>query len=508
MIAAGVAAQYGPDVPAVGIDVDVADGADLPAAGQLGPAVDEAIRIRQLRANRRRHKCHGRQCPDKTRCGPWPVARGLCCSDHSDASHRSPCGKSITFLVLQHAVHGMAAAASGAWDDGLMWPGAPVVLVMGLILAQSTQTRDCRQDPASSTPAPTPPPSTGTPPVDGFTTQDGVRIRVEVAATNLEVPWSMAFTPDGRLFVTERPGRVRILNFDSRTSELALTLDDTFGQGEAGALGLALDPDFGVSRLVYLYYTARAGGGAVNRLVRYREAGGRLGERVVLLDDVPASTIHDGGRIRFGPDGLLYVSTGDAATQSLSQSLGSLAGKILRLNRDGTSPRDNPFGSPVYTYGHRNPQGFDWHPATGQLWASEHGSTGNDEINTLRPGANYGWPIIQGAATMPGMEAPLAFFNPAVAPSGASFYRGRAVPQFENNLFVATLRGTHLLRLQLDGAGARIVAQERLLEERYGRIRDVVLGPDGLLYLCTNNRDGRGNPEPADDRILRLVPAS
>jgi glucose/arabinose dehydrogenase len=339
-----------------------------------------------------------------------------------------------------------------------------------------------------------------------FTTQDGARIRVEVVATNLEVPWSMAFAPDGRLFVTERPGRVRILNLAAGTSELALTLDDTFAQGEAGAMGVALDPNFGVSRLVYVYYTARSGGSAVNRLVRYREVGSRLAERVVLLDDVPANTIHDGGRIRFGPDGLLYISTGDASTQSLSQSLGSLAGKILRLNPDGTSPRGNPFGSPVYTYGHRNPQGFDWHPTSGQLWASEHGSTGNDEINLIRQGANYGWPTIQGAATMPSMETPLAFFNPAIAPSGSSFYRGRVVPQFENNLFVGTLRGLHLLRLQLDGSGSRIVAQERLLDQRYGRIRDVVMGPDGLLYFCTNNRDGRGTPETADDRIARLAP--
>ena len=389
-----------------------------------------------------------------------------------------------------------------------MWPGASTALIAGLILAQSAQTQDCRRIPATSAPSPTPPPSTGAPPTDTFTTQDGVRLRVEVAAANLEVPWSMAFAPDGRLFVTERPGRVRILNFEAGTMELALTIDDTFAQGEAGTLGLALDPDFPTSRLVYVYHTARAGGSAVNRLVRYREVAGRLGERVVLVDNVPANTIHDGGRIRFGPDGLLYISTGDASTQSVSQDLGSLGGKVLRLNRDGTTPRDNPFGSPVYTYGHRNPQGFDWHPATGQLWASEHGATGNDEINVLRRGANYGWPIIQGAATMPGMEAPMTFFNPAIAPSGASFYRGRAVPQFENNLFVATLRGTHLLRLQLDAAGTRIVAQERLLEERYGRLREVVSGPDGWLYLSTNNRDGRGNPESADDRILRLVPAS
>ena len=261
-----------------------------------------------------------------------------------------------------------------------------------------------------------------------ITTEDGARVQVQVVVTNLEVPWSLAFAPDGRLFVTERPGRVRIINIAGGTSELALTLDDMFAQGEAGVLGLALDPAFASSRFVYVYYTARAGNGAVNRVVRYREVGGRLGERVVLLDGIPADTIHDGGRIRFGPDGLLYVSTGDASSMPLAQSLGSLAGKILRLNRDGTSPAANPFGSPVYSYGHRNPQGFDWHPGTGELWASEHGPTGNDEINVIRAGANYGWPVIQANQMMAGMLAPVAFFATAIAPSGASFARGRAVP--------------------------------------------------------------------------------
>ena len=317
-----------------------------------------------------------------------------------------------------------------------------------------------------------------------ITTQDGARVQVQVVVTNLDVPWSMAFAPDGRLFVTERPGRVRIVNIAAGTSELALTLDDTFAQGEAGALGLALDPDFAASRSVYVYYTARAGSGAVNRVARYREVGSRLGERVVLLDGIPANTIHDGGRIRFGPDGLLYISTGDASSMPLAQSLGSPAGKILRLNRDGTTPGGNPFGSPVYSYGHRNPQGFDWHPASGELWASEHGATGNDEINVIRAGANYGWPTIQAGATMAGMVTPITFFSDAIAPSGASFARGRAVPQFENDLFVATLRGLHLLRLRIDpAASGRIVGQERLLDQRYGRIRDVISGPDGFVYL-------------------------
>jgi aldose sugar dehydrogenase len=381
------------------------------------------------------------------------------------------------------------------------------VVALGLILAQST-TQDCRQTPRSEAPAPTPANPNPAQPSEIITTQDGARVQVQVVVTNLEIPWSMAFAPDGRLFVTERPGRVRIVNMAGGTSDLAVSLDDTFAQGEAGTLGLVLDPDFASSRFVFVYYTARSGNGAVNRVVRYREAGGRLGERAVLLDGIPADTIHDGGRIRFGPDGLLYVSTGDASTQSLSQSLGSLAGKILRINKDGTTPFSNPLGSPVFSYGHRNPQGFDWHPATGELWASEHGSTGNDEINVIRAGANYGWPTIQASQTMPGMLTPVTFFNPAIAPSGASFFRGRAIPQFENNLFVATLRGVHLLRLRLDpSASGRIAAQERLLDQRFGRIRDVVAGPDGFLYFSTNNRDGRGSPGTSDDLIARIVPA-
>jgi len=377
--------------------------------------------------------------------------------------------------------------------------------VIALVLAvQTVDTRACSpQTPTTPTPEAPAPPTGGR-----FTTADGVRFIAETVVTNLEIPWSMAFSPDGRLFVTERPGRVRIIDTATRGSELALTLDDAFTQGEAGLLGLALDPEFAQSRLVYLYYSARLpGAGAVNRVVRYREAGSRLAERVVLLDNIPAANIHDGGRIRFGPDGLLYITAGDAANASRSQDLGSTAGKILRINRDGTTPRDNPFGSPLYSYGHRNPQGIDWHPTTGDLWASEHGNNGNDEINAIDAGVNYGWPQIEGSASLPGMRVPVTFYNPAIAPSGASFYRGDRFPRFSGNLFVGALRGTHLLRLVLDsGPPRRIVAQERLLDGAFGRIRDVVTGPDGYLYLCTNNRDGRGSPVATDDRIVRLVP--
>ena len=382
---------------------------------------------------------------------------------------------------------------------------AGVCLVAATFLAmQVAAPRGCGSDSPTTPPSTSPPPST-----DVFTTRDGVRFRVETVVSSLEIPWSMAFAPDGRLFVTERPGRVRILNLTTSSSELALTVDDVFAQGEAGLLGLALDPNFAQERFVYLYYTAALGSSAVNRIVRYREVNGRLTERVLLLDNIPAAQIHDGGRLRFGPDGLLYATAGDAATENLAQDVASLAGKILRLNRDGTTPRENRFSSPIYSYGHRNPQGVDWHPPTGTLWATEHGASGNDEINRIESGANYGWPRIEGSQTMPGMEIPVAFFNPTIAPSGASFYRGQRFPLFANNLFVGTLRGTHLLRVTIDSSTpGRITSQERLLDGLFGRIRDVVSGPDGYLYLCTNNRDGRGTPAANDDRILRIVPAT
>jgi len=381
-----------------------------------------------------------------------------------------------------------------------MWHAVSAGALALVLATQAVETRACPDENNPSTP---PPPTT-----EVLTTRDGVRFRVETVLTGLEVPWAMAFAPDGRLFITERPGRVRIVTLGNATPETALTLDGVYTQSEAGLLGLALDPDFSQNHFAYLYYSATVPSGGVNRIVRYREVNSRLAERVVLLDNIPASPVHDGGRLKFGPDGLLYASAGDASNPSLAQDVASLGGKILRLNRDGTTPRDNRFSSPVFTYGHRNPQGFDWHPATGDMWASEHGNSGNDEINAIQSGANFGWPRIEGGATMPGMETPATFFNPAIAPSGASFYRGQRFPLFANNLFVATLRGTHLLRLTVDTSTRRVTSQERLLDGAFGRIRDVMAGPDGYLYLCTNNRDGRGSPASSDDRILRLVPAS
>ena len=351
---------------------------------------------------------------------------------------------------------------------------------------------------------PTTPP--GGLPVATFTAADGTRFGVQTLATGLQIPWSLAFAPDGRLFIAERPGRVRVFQNGALRADPALTLADVFTDGESGILGMTVHPDFATNGLVYLTYTANGPRGPIARLMRFRELDSRFAEGVVLLDDVPAAGIHNGSRVRFGPDRRLYVTFGDVAVPSTAQDVASLNGKVLRLNEDGTSASGNPFTSPVYSYGHRNPQGIDWHPVTGDLWATEHGQTNNDEINVIERGRNYGWPIIEADQTRPDMVTPVTFYVPAVAPSGASFYRGTQIPAFRNQLFVATLRGMALLRITVDGR--RITAQERLIENRYGRLRDVVSGPDGYLYVCTSNRDGRTTPVADDDRVLRIVPVN
>jgi glucose/arabinose dehydrogenase len=377
------------------------------------------------------------------------------------------------------------------------WP--QVATLIAILFAAGAA---CDESDPSPTPTPTPPAG------ELFTADDGTRFRVEVVAQNLEIPWALAFAPDGRLFFTERPGRVRVYQNGQVLAAPALTLDDVAAVGEGGLLGLAVHPDFAANHFVYLAYVARLASGArETRVVRYREVGNTLGERAVLLDRIGAADIHDGARVKFGPDGKLYVSMGDTAQPSTAQDLGVLTGKILRLNDDGSVPTDNPFpGSPIYSYGHRNPQGLDWHPANGELWGSEHGQTGNDEINHLRPGRNYGWPVIEADQTRAGMETPILFFTPSIAPSGAAFYRGTASAGFRQNLFVAALGGTLLLRVRFEPADPdRVLATERLLVGRYGRLRDVASGPDGAIYVCTSNRDGRITPIGSDDRILRIV---
>jgi glucose/arabinose dehydrogenase len=272
--------------------------------------------------------------------------------------------------------------------------------------------------------------------------------------------------------------------------------------------------------LVYVYYTYRLGGSLRNRVVRYRDQDGKGVEEKVIVDDIPGAGVHDGGRIRFGPDGKLYIGTGDSTNGMLAQNLQSLAGKVLRVNCDGSVPSDNPFpNSPVYSYGHRNVQGLDWHPLNRRLYETEHGPTGengrfaNDEVNLIEPGSNYGWPSVICIANDPRYVDPV-FCTGNIetwAPSGCSFYNpaksksDNLIQGWEYNFFVATLRGEHLHRFLLNSRTGAIEADEKLLQGTYGRLRDIVQGPDGL-YILTSNRDGRGSPAPNDDRILKLAP--
>ena len=331
--------------------------------------------------------------------------------------------------------------------------------------------------------------------------------RVEVIATGLEAPWALAFAPDGRIFLTERPGHLRVIQGGRLRREPAAILPAT-SQGESGLMGLALDPDFSRNRFLYVCYTYSAPGGLRNRVARLVERDGGIRQDRILLDNIPGAWIHDGGRVKFGPDGKLYVTAGDAADPPIAQDLRSLGGKILRLNPDGSIPPDNPFpGSPVWSLGHRNPQGLAWHHATGQLFATEHGTSVHDEVNIIHPGKNYGWPTVIGPARDPRFVDPILTFTPNIAPSGAVF-AGPRYPDWQGNLFFATLRGRHLHRVILASPDfIRVLSHERLFDGVFGRLRDIVEAPDGSLYLLTNNRDGRGNPTPDDDRVLRIVPS-
>jgi aldose sugar dehydrogenase len=333
------------------------------------------------------------------------------------------------------------------------------------------------------------------------------RPRVEVVAGNLVAPWALDFAPDGRLFVTERPGRIRVVVNGQLLPAPVATLP-VAATGEAGLMGLALDPDFQSNGHLYVMYTyGTAGGGLANRISRLTVQGNQAAGEVVLLEGIPGATIHDGGRLKFGPDGKLWATTGDAAQPPLSQNMNSLAGKILRLNPDGSVPADNPFpGSPVYSLGHRNPQGLAFQPGTGQLFSTEHGPVGEDEVNVITAGGNYGWPTVAGVGGDPRFIDPIVAYTPSVAPAGATFYSGDRLFAWNGNLFFATLAGQHLHRLELGGPdGRQVVGSERLYQGQYGRLRDVVQGPDGYLYFTTSNRDGRGDPAAQDDRILRIV---
>ena len=324
-------------------------------------------------------------------------------------------------------------------------------------------------------------------------------VKVEIVADNLKIPWELVFAPDGRIFFTERDGNLWVI--ENESMELVATFPASH-TSEGGLLGLALDPEFEKNNFLYLYQTYFDFELHHNKVVRYTVSNNQLTDEQILIDKIPGAVWHDGGRIKFGPDEKIYITTGDSTNANLSQKIDSLAGKILRINADGTIPSDNPFeSSPVFSYGHRNPQGIDWNE-NGILVSSEHGPSGekgyaHDEINVIEPGKNYGWPVIVGDSNN------LEYTNPILhsgdvtwAPSGLLYYDSDKIPEWKGMFLVAALRGQHVMVMDLDLENNRVNSVEKIFQDEYGRLRDLVQSPDGDVFVLTSNGD--------NDKILRV----
>ncbi|HYF13374.1 MAG TPA: PQQ-dependent sugar dehydrogenase [Candidatus Paceibacterota bacterium] len=322
---------------------------------------------------------------------------------------------------------------------------------------------------------------------------------ISIIAEGLEIPWDIAFV-DGGYLVTQRTGSVVAIDKDGNKREIQI--QGVKRTGEGGLLGIVLHPDFETNRLLYLYMTAPGRTNETeNRVVRFKYENGTLTDDGVIINNIPGAIYHDGGRMEFGPDGMLYVTTGDATRDVIAQNKNSLGGKILRLEDDGKIPADNPFGTAVWSYGHRNPQGLAW-DSQGQLWETEHGRSGvrsgMDEINLIEKGANYGWPDIEGDETKAGMETPALHSGPddTWAPASAAI--------IGNRLFFGGLLGEALYEVTISGNSVTNLKEH--FKGEYGRIRTVRVGPDGMLYITTSNRDGRGSPNTGDDKVIRVNP--
>lgn len=331
--------------------------------------------------------------------------------------------------------------------------------------------------------------------------QNNILREPEVLVEGLTVPWDFAFlTGDQGILITERPGNLVLFKVDGTKTNI--TIPRAKPRGEGGLLGLKLHPNFAQNHFLYLYMSTSAGlTGTKNAVFRYTFENNELKNEKLIIGDIPGALYHDGGRLEFGPDGYLYITTGDAQNENIAQDKNSLGGKILRLYDDGRIPTDNPFGSAVWSLGHRNPQGLAWDSA-GRLWETEHGrsgiTSGLDEINLIEKGGNYGWPTIEGDEEKAGMQNPVQHSGPDTtwAPASALFYDG--------SIFFGGLRGETLYEAVLDGT--QVARIETHFKNRFGRIRTVRLGPDGLLYFTTSNRDGRGSPQAGDDKIVRVDP--
>ena len=326
---------------------------------------------------------------------------------------------------------------------------------------------------------------------------------IRAVAQNLEIPWAIYVAEDGRIFFTEKHGRIKVIYANGTLAREPVANIRAEDIGEAGLLGLALHPNFTQNHLMYVYHTYINEERLYNKVLMLTERNNKIVDSKIILDGIPASDLNNGGRIKFGPDGMLYVSTGDSESPEFAQDAKSLAGKILRVNHDGTIPNDNPFSdSPIYSYGHRNIQGLAWHPVTEKLYATEHGPSGNDEINIIEPGSNYGWPLEvcnnSLSSTTMRFETPLFCFNPSIAPTGLTIPISERLG-YQNDIIFATFRGTHLHQIDLETR-----MQDNILVG-YGRLSDVIEAPDGSLYILTTNKNAVGIGNANDDQILQLI---
>ena len=345
----------------------------------------------------------------------------------------------------------------------------------------------------------------------------GRGLRVQPVVTNLDTVWGMIWSPDGEMWITERPGRVSRIDIrtNRRTDVGRIPVHE---QGESGLMGMAIHPDFPRQPWLYFAYSFPSQSGIGNRLVRTRYENGNLGPSETLVDNIGGRQIHNGSRLVIGPDRMLYMTMGDAGQMSTAQDKSSLNGKVLRLTLEGKPAPGNPFNNEVWSWGHRNPQGLAFDPGTGALFSTEHGPDSDDEINIIEKGRNYGWPAVRGFCNRPDealfckandVVEPLQAWTPTVGISGAAFYDKDLIPGWKGSLIAASLTGRSLFRLVLSPDRKRIVRAERLFENEYGRLRDVLIGADGTVYLATSNQDGRARgvgPFEGDDKILRITP--
>jgi len=342
-------------------------------------------------------------------------------------------------------------------------------------------------------------------------------LSTEIVARDLTIPWGGVFTSPFRILITERPGRVLELGLNNQGIEQSRSVMKEFPQiqgsnNEEGLMAITLDPQYESNKYVYLAAAFPSDSGFDVDILRYTDTGSSLEEETVVLDNIPGARFHAGTQIRFGPDGFLYVSTGDALDADSAQDLNSLNGKLLRIDTQGRPAPGNPFNTRVFAYGFRNPQGFDFSPEGENLiWLNDHGPSGfdgprgGDEVNLVLEGENYGWPLISHSQTQEDLRSPNLEFTPAVAPGGSVIYKQSKMEEFYNDYFFGGLAGEGLYRVILDPSDTtRILAWEKLDIRDYGRIRAVFEGPDGYLYFTTSNTDGRGNVQDGDDKLVRL----